>query len=171
LDVEAVKACGLTADGPLPGVLYGVNVTLRSIEELLLAPHGLGVMPSVDGKKLLITKRTQTKEAPSYLQKLRTGELSLRLDRGPTAAERNAKPLEIKARDLLTAVKLINREFDLSIALDAKAMRDKTLDPAKKVSGRVGPGDLRQALTKMLDPLGLTVEVRREVVLVTPKSR
>ena len=70
LDADAVKACGLTPDGPLPGVLIGVNVTLRSIEELLLAPHGLGVVPSADGKKLLITKRTGTKEAESYLQKL-----------------------------------------------------------------------------------------------------
>ena len=64
--------------------------------------------------------------------------------------------MEIKDQDLLTAVKLISNEFDLPVALDAKAMRAKTLDPAAKVSGTVGPGDLRQALTKMLDPLGLT---------------
>jgi len=172
LDADAVKACGLTPDGPLPGVLIGVNVTLRSIEELLLAPHGLGVVPSADGKKLLITKRTGTKEAESYLQKLHAKELADRLDRGPTATERSkAKPLEIKDQPLLDAVKLVAREFDLPVALAAKAMHAKTLDPNAKVSGSIGPGDLRKSLTKMLDPLGLTLEVRHEVVLVTPRNK
>src|SRR5439155_3694742 len=129
VDADAVKACGLTADGPLPGVLIGVNVTLRSIDELLLTPHGLGVVPSADGKKLLITRRPGTKEAESYLQKLRARVLSDRLDRGPTAAERKeAKPLEIQDQSLLDAVKLVGREFDLPVGLDAKAMHAKTLD-------------------------------------------
>jgi hypothetical protein len=171
LDVEAIKACGLTPEAPLPGVLCGVNVTLRSIDELLLAPHGLGVIPAADGKKLLITKRSPTKEAASYFQKSHARELDARLDRGPSAAgQSEARPLEIKDQDLLAAVKLIGREFDLPVALDAKAMCTKTLDPTAKVNGSIGPGNLRKALTKMLDPLGLTVEVRHEAVLVMPKK-
>src|SRR4029077_6911606 len=55
LDVEAIKSFGLIPEGRLPGVLSVGYVTLRSIEELLLAPHGLGVIPAPDGKKLLIT--------------------------------------------------------------------------------------------------------------------
>ncbi len=172
LDADAVKASGLTPDGPLPGVLIGVNVTLRSIDELLLAPHGLGVAPSADGKKLLITKRPAMKEPESYFQKLHAKELTERLDRGPTDEERkDAKTLEIKDQPLLDAVKLIVNEYDVPIALDAKAMRAGTLDPKAKVSGGVGPGDLRKSLTKMLAPVGLTVEVRDEVVLVTPKQK
>jgi AhpC/TSA family len=172
LDADAVKASGLTPDDPLPGVVIGVNVTLRSIDELLLAPHRLGVAPSADGKKLLITKRPATKEAESYLQKLHAKELNDRLDRGPTAGESGeAKPLEIKDQPLLDAIKRIAHEFDLTVALDAKAMHAKTLDPNAKVSGTIGPDDLRKSLTKMLDPLGLTVAVRQEVVLVTPKSK
>jgi hypothetical protein len=171
LDVEAIKACGLSPEAPLPGVLCGVNVTLRSIDELMLAPHGLGVIPAADGKKLLITKRPQAKEAASYFQKLHASELAARLDRGPSATDQSkAKPLEIKDQDLLAAVKLIGREFDIAVALDAKAMCAKTLDPTAKVSGSIGPGYLRKALMKMLDPLGLTVEVQHEVLLVTPKS-
>jgi hypothetical protein len=46
-----------------------------------------------------------------------------------------------------------------------------TLDVKAKVSGRIAPGDLRTSLTKMLDPLGLTVAVRDEVVFVTPRSK
>ncbi len=150
LDLDAVKASGLTPDGPLPGVLIGVNVTLRSVDELFLAPHGLGVAPSADGKKLLITKRPTTTESESYLQKLHARELNDRLDHG--SAEPSdpfpAKPLRIKDETLLDAIKQINREFDLQpIALDAKAMQAKMLDPAAKVSGIIDPNGLRKSLT------------------------
>jgi hypothetical protein len=172
VDADAVKACGLTPDGPLPGVVVGGPVTLRSLDELLLAPHGLGVAPSADGKKLLITKRPAAKEEESYFQKLHGKELNERLDHGPMGTEQNeAKPLDIQEQPLLDAMKRIGGEFDLPVALDAKAMQAKTLDPEAKVSGRIEPGALRQSLTKMLDPLGLTVEVCDEVVLVTPKGK
>jgi hypothetical protein len=166
LDVKAIKECGLPSV-----VIGGWGVTLRSIDELVLAPHGLGIEPSADGKKLLITKRSARKEAESYFQKLHARELSERLDGGPAAGASDAKPLEIKNLSLLDAVKRISQEFDLAIALDAGAMRDKTLDMEAKLSGVIGPVDLRKSLNKMLEPLGLTVVVRDEVVLVTPKSK
>jgi hypothetical protein len=46
-----------------------------------------------------------------------------------------------------------------------------TLDSKAKVRGSIGPGDLRKSLKKMLDPLGLTVEVAHDVVLMTPKKK
>jgi hypothetical protein len=172
LDVVAVKASGLTPDGPLPGMVFGGPITLRSIVELLLAPHGLGVAPSADGKKLLVTRLPSSVEAESHYQKLRSSELTNRLDRGLEAGPQpEAKPLEIKDQALLDAVKRIGHEFDLPVALDAKAMRGNTLDVKAKVSGRIDPGDLRTSLMKMFEPLGLTVEVRQEVVLVTSTSR
>jgi hypothetical protein len=172
LDLEAVKASGLTPAGPLPGAVMGVNVTLRSLEELLLAPHGLGVEPSADGKKLLITKRRTDKEVESYFQKLHREELNAQLDPKPADAKLDAaKPLEIKDLALLEAVKTIGHEYDLPVALDAKAMHTKRLDPSAKTSGTIQPNDLRASLTKMLAPLGLVVEVRQEVVLVTTKGK
>jgi hypothetical protein len=172
LDAEAVKATGLTPDGPLPGAVFGGPITLRTIVELLLAPHGLGVTPSSDGKKLLITRQRASAEAESYFQKQRARELTDRLDRGSAAgSQAEAKPLEIKDQPLLDAVKQVSEEFDLPVALDAQAMHRKQFDPQAKVSGRITPGDLRASLTKMLDPLGLTVEVRQEVVFVTPRSK
>ena len=172
VDEAALKACGLAPGEPLPGVLVGYPVTLRSIEDLFLAPHGLGIVPAADGKKLLITKRPALAEPPSYLQKLRAKELNERLDHGPTAAEqKQSKPLEIKDQTLLEAFKLVQREFELPIALDATAMQSGTLDPAAKVSGQIGPGELRQSLNKMIAPLALFVEVRSEAVVVTPRKK
>jgi hypothetical protein len=172
LDAEAIQASGLSPNSPLPSAVFGGPITLRTIVELLLAPHGLGVAPSPDGKKLLITRQPAPAEAESYLQKFRARELTDRLHRGPAAdSSDEAKPVEIKNEPLLDAIKRISQEFHLPVALDAKAMRANTLDPTAKVSGRITPGDLRTSLTKMLDPLGLTVEVRHEVVFVTPRSK
>jgi hypothetical protein len=170
LDAQAIKASGLTSEGPLPGVVFGEPITLRSIVELLLAPHGLGVVPSTDGKRLLITGQRASAEAESYFQKLRASEINDRLD-GRSEAGRQDKPLEIKTETLLNAVKRVSQEFDVPIALDAKAMRANMLDIRAKVTGRIVPGDLRNSLKKLLHPLGLTVEVRHEVVLVTPRGR
>ena len=169
LDAEAIKASGLTPEGPLAGVVFGEPITLRSIVELLLAPHGLGVVPSTDGKKLLITGQRASAEAESYLQKLRASEINDRLDGRSEAARQ--EPLEIKNETLLNAAKRVSQEFDLAVALDAKAMHGNMLDMRATVSGRIVPGDLRNSLKKLLHPLGLTVEVRHEVVFVTPRGR
>ena len=170
VDAEAVKACGLAPEAALPGVVFGTPITLRSIDELLLAPHGLGLEPSADGKTLVITKSARAKEPESYLQKLHATELSERLDKKPPA-KAPPKPLEIKDQPLIEAIKLVNREYNLPVALDAKAMQSGRLDPAAKVSGSVGAGQYRKALTKMLAPLGLTVEVRNEVVIIVPARK
>jgi hypothetical protein len=101
---------------------------------------------------------------------LHAKELTARLDGGLAPGE-EAMPLEVKQETLLAAVKAIAREFDLQVALDAKAVRAKTLDPNAKVSGTIAPDNFRISLTKMLEPLGLTIEVNHEVVFVTPKNK
>jgi hypothetical protein len=169
LDADAVKAAGLEADGPLPGVVIGSSITLRSIEELLLAPHGLGVVPSPDGKTLLITKRTQGKEPLSYSQKLHAEELKRRL--AGASRESKEKRLELTDRPLLEAIQLVAREYALPMALDAKAMHVGRLNPEAKVSGKIDPGKLGASLEKLFGPLGLTIEVRHETVMVVGKGK
>jgi hypothetical protein len=166
LDGEALKAIRLTPDGILPGVVIGSGVTLRSIDALLLEPLGLGVAPSHDGKKLLITRRPPAPAEESYPQKLHYKELTEQLDHG----NGQGKPLEIKNQTLLDAFKRIGNEYDFPFALDAKAIRAGTLDPQARVSGRMEPKDLRQSITRMIEPLGLRLEVRHEVVFLTPKG-
>jgi hypothetical protein len=174
LDPTAIAASGLTSHGPHPGVVMGRAITLRSIEDLLLAPHGLGIAPALDGKKLLITKRSSAAEAESFHQKQRAKELAERLDGGSIAEYGTVGKhvaIEINDAPLLEAIRLISSRFSLPVALDARAMHAKTLDPNARVTGRINPGDARNSLTKMLDPLGLKVEIRHEVVLVTNKTK
>jgi hypothetical protein len=172
IDADAVKACGLTPDGPLPGVLIGSPITLRSIDKLMLAPHGLGLVPSTEAQTLVITRRSGAKDSASYFQKLHATELADRLDRTPLASEsKEGKPLEIKNQPLLDAIKLVGREYNLPVGLDAKAMHTGMVDPESKVSGRIERGQLRKSLVKLLESVGLTVEVRDEVIMVIPTTR
>ncbi len=173
LDAAALTAAGLTPDGPLPGLVVGSGVTFASVEALLLAPHGLAVVPDADGKRLRITARPagHVEPPPTPSQLRHEKDLNTRLDKKPGLADvfAKAKPLQIENRSLAEALKLVGREFDLPVALAAKAMHAKKLDPAALVSGSVGPADLRTGLVKLVEPLGLTVVVRHEVVLVTVK--
>jgi thiol-disulfide isomerase/thioredoxin len=172
LDAAAAKASGLTLDGSLPGVVIGMPITLRSLEELLLHPHGLGVVPAKDDDKLLITRRTVAVEPSSYLQKLHFKALTESLDGvSPGAAKNEAKLVEFKEQPLLAAIKRIGNELDLPVALDAKAMLTRTLNPMATVSGTVSPSNFRNSLTTMVGPLGLKVEVTREVVLLAPRDK
>ena len=173
LDAAAVTAAGLTPDGPFPGLVNGSGVTFASLEALLLAPHGLAVVPDADGKRLRVTARPATfvELPPTPAQLQRDKELNTRLDKKPGFANvlGQAKPLRVENRSLAEAIKLVGQEFGLPVALDAKAMLTKKFDPAAKVNGSVGPADMRGGLTKLVGPLGLAVVVRHEVVLVTLK--
>jgi hypothetical protein len=77
--------------------------------------------------------------------------------------------LELKDRPLLEAIKLVGREYGLPVGLEAKAMHIGSVDPEAKVSGRIDPGALRKSLKKVLEPVGLTIEVRDEAVVVVLK--
>lgn len=167
LDSDAIKAAGLTPDSPLPGALIGAPVTLRSIEELLLAPHGLSIAPTADGKKLMITKRAEPAAAESTLQKQHNAEITERLD---AKGEATDKPIVITDQTLSGAIKLLSKELYVPFAIDAKAMQTGKIDPKAKVNGSIDPKELRKSLNAMLEPLGLTLEVRSEAVVIKPKS-
>ena len=55
------------------------------------------------------------------------------------------------------------------MALDAQAMRANRPDVRANVSGSVTPDNPRNSLTKLPEPLGLTVEACVEVVFATSK--
>jgi hypothetical protein len=169
LDRDAVHASGLKPDEPLPGFLIGMPVTLRSIEEILLTPHGLGISAAPDQKKLLITKLSRTREPESYFQVLHNKSLSAQLARGSDA---NVKPWTMKNQPLTDVVKRLVQDGDIPVSMDANALRDKRIDPNALVNGSVfGPEPLGHELRSILAPLNLTFEIAHEVILITPKTR
>jgi hypothetical protein len=187
LDREAAGACGLKPDEPLPGLLIGMPVTLRSVEEILLAPYGLGMSAAPDEKKLLITRVSRAGEPESYFQRLHNKSLSDQLgQRGDAVYLENihkaaglgdrppaiVKSWTIRNQPLIDVINRLVQEADIPVAMDAKALRYKRVDLNALVNGSLfGPEPLGRALKSILAPLDLTFEVAHEVVLITPKSR
>ena len=170
LDVAAIRAAGLDPAGAIPVAGAGMVNSLRSFIELALEPHGLGLVPSADGKKLVVTKCPPIGGPPSGLQAFANRDLVERVGRAANIHERLAEQiLALDGVPLAGAAKRLHREYGVVIAFDPKAIAAKTLDPAAKVTAKLGPGDLGAGLTAMLAPLGLRYEVRCEVVWVTAK--
>ena len=172
VDADALKAIGLSPDSPVPGMLIGSGITLRTIEQVLLHPHGLGFAPSADDKSLRITTVKPNRHEPaSHRQKEAVLELIEQLDRPAKPLDKPVPPLEVKDQTLESILPRIVAHFDLAMALDAAAMKAGTLDPTAKVTGLLTTAELRKSLQQMLDPLGLTLEVFHEVVLIRPKTK
>lgn len=158
LDGGALKAAGLTPDSPLGGLLVGSDLTLGDVEELLLAPRGLGVVPTADGNGLTITARPGPPPPPTPGHARREQDTLARLAANPPP---EGKAFDLPGVPLAAAVRLLANEFDLPMAVDAKA-----LDPAVKLSGKVGRADVRTGVAAVLAPHGLAAGVRRGVVVV-----
>ena len=160
LDAAAFTGVGLDAAGDIPGAVSGRPNSWRSCAEIYLAPHGLGVVPSADGKKLRITKCPPVANPPSALQLARNADLAARLGQPVT-------PLAINDVPLAGALQLLRDEYGVALALDPKAVLAKAIDPAAKVTAAFGNGTLGDGLAAMLAPLGLRHGVRCEIIWVT----
>jgi hypothetical protein len=147
-------------------MLVGVPVSLRTIEEVLLAPLGLGIVPSADDQHLLIAGRAPVAEPPSYVQENRARELRELLEREQPDGNGRSSPLEIQPMPLLEAVKLIERDYRLPMAVDVHADDKLSL----QVSGFVGPGRLGKSLRELVEPLDLEVAVKHEVIWIGRKA-
>ena len=167
IDAIALKAAGLDPAAGPPARVFGGVSSWRTCEELCLTSHGLGVVPSADGKRLVVTRRPPAAEPPSPVQRQASAELKARLDR-PAAP---AKPVVLTKLPLAEAAARVADECDVTIALDPAAIHAKKLDPGVNVSATFGPEPLRQSLATLLAPAGLTAAERAGVVWVTPAAK
>ena len=166
LDVAAFRAAGVDPDKPIPTVVVGGLHTWRSRVELFLEPHGLGVTPSADGGKLVITKCPPIGGLPSVSQRAFGRDLDARLDRNPLAAlVQKVRAVEFVDATLIEVARRLSREYRLTFAFNNE------VDTTTKVSGKLGPAYLRDGLSQLLDPLGLTFAVRSEAIVISPKPR
>lgn len=170
IDAEAVNKAGLKLDAPIPLIFLGTGISLRTQETLMFAPFGLGFVPSADGKSTRLTTKAPVNEPPSYLQKQGETEWTERLRRDANDEERKAglKPLEFKSTPLVSVIMQLNQEYDLPLAVDARAIHEKRIDPNAVLTGKVGPGKLGEGLNALLKPVGLVAQVRGEIVFITP---
>jgi hypothetical protein len=163
LDTEKLKEAGVAPDAKVPYKMQGL-VSLRSALNLIL--DGLNLGYEQDDKGLLITTK---KNVPSSADKLSAPQKA--------CAERIEKTLDRKVsfdfqkKTLAEIAQHFEQQTQENFVLEPAARRAGLLDPKTVVSGSAKDVPLREALEKLLSPVGVSFVVRDEVVVLTAKSR
>jgi len=161
LDLEALKTLGIAPDVRVPYKMAGL-VTLRSGLNLVLAGLDLGF--EREEKGLVISRR----EKPT-----RSDELSqpqqFCLKRIEKVLAGNTT-YDFQDKTLDEVAKHFEGQTRENFVLDPAARRKGALDPKASVTGSGNDVFLQEGLKKLLDPLGLKLTIRDEVVVITSKS-
>jgi hypothetical protein len=162
LDAAALKTAGITPETHVPYTMSGV-VTLRSALNLLLCAYDLAAMKDEKGLVIVHRKRGET-TSPELSEMQRF--CSKRIEEVLT------KPMsfDFKDKKLADVAMHFERATTENFVLDPAARKAGLLDPAASVTGSAKDEPLGKGLAKLLDPLGLRVIVRDEVVIITTKS-
>lgn len=162
-DRESLKSAGVATESPLPLDMVA-SITLRSALNLILEAHNLTY--TQDDKGLLIKSResvTQT-ERLSERQRAAVKRLEKVLDQR-VSFDFKDKPLEEVARFF------DNHTQDETVILSPRDRKAGRLDPKMLVTGSAKDVPLREALTKLLGPLGVGYTIRDEVIVLTAKAK
>ena len=166
IDDAALRAAGVDPAGPIPTPVVGGLYYWRDRVQLLLEPHGLGIAPSPDGKKLVITKCMPIAGPQSVAQQYTNDWVNATLDRNPLATlVQKVNSVAFADATLVEVARKLSREYGITIAFD------RSIGTSAKVTGKLGPAYLRDGLSKLLDPLGLTFAVRSGAIVVGPKPQ
>jgi hypothetical protein len=163
LDREKLKATGVAPDVKLPYKMQGF-VSLRSALNLLL--DGLDVGYQQDDQGLVITAG-----------KNGTGSSGKLSEPQRACAERIQKTLDRKVsfdfnkKSLAEIAQHFEQQTQENFVLEPSSRRAGLLDPNTPVTGSAKDVPLREALEKLLGPIGVRLVVRDEVVVLAAKSR
>jgi hypothetical protein len=161
LDLEALKASGIAADVRIPYKMAGL-VTLRSGLNLVLAGLDLGF--EREEKGLVISRKPKASRSEELSQPQRFCEKRIeKVLAGITTFDFQNKTLDEVANHF-------EGQTRENFVLDPAARRKGALDPKATVTGAGQDVSLQEGLKKLLDPLGLKLTIRDEVVVITSKS-
>jgi thiol-disulfide isomerase/thioredoxin len=160
LDEEALKAAGISPGAKVPFKMSG-QVSLRSWFNLLLPAHNLTF--TTDDKGYVITTRNPKSPTPEFSgpQKMCAERIAGRL--------KEKKDFDFKDATLDDVCQFFEQATTENFVLDPVARKAGKIDPMTKVTGAGKDAPLRDSLQKLLEPLGLTVAIRDEVVVITVK--
>src|SRR5262249_6684897 len=159
-DAGGLKAAGVAADTKVPLKLQGM-VSLRSALNLLLGAHGLTF--EKDDKGLVVTAGKAAPAAElSEPQRTCARRIEGVLD-GKTS-------FDFKGKSLAEVAEHFEAKTNENFVLDPAARRSGALDPNTRVTGSAKDVPLREGLSRLLEPVGLTFVVRDEVVVITPRA-
>jgi hypothetical protein len=161
LDSEALKAVAIAPDAKIPYKMAGL-VTLRSGLNLVLAGLDLGF--EQEEKGLVITRKDKASRSEELSQPQRFCQKRIEhVLVGNTTYDFQNKTLDEVAKHF-------EGQTRENFVLDPAARRKGALDPKVRVTGSGKDVSLQDELKKLLDPLGLKLTIRDEVVVITSKS-
>jgi hypothetical protein len=163
LDKDKLKEAGMAPDAKVPYKMAGF-LSLRSALNLIL--DGLDLAYEPDAKGLLITTRKSAKSSSDKLSEPQRA-----------CAQRIEKVLDqkvsfdFKKKSLAEIAQHFEQQTNENFVLSPASRRAGNLDPNTLVSGSAKDMPLREALNKLLGPMGIGFQVRDEVVVLTGKAR
>jgi thiol-disulfide isomerase/thioredoxin len=166
LDRNGLEAAGVAPGARLPLTIAG-TISLPSALDLILRPFGLVAVPGDEG---LIVKTPpkgyKPTAAPFRWQRVAAERIESKLSK-PTSFAFRDQPLSkvVRAIERLTSQK----EGGETVVLDPAGRLSGAIDPEARVTGSSANVPLRQALAALLDPLGLTIEVRDEMIVIVAR--
>ncbi|MGH7174543.1 MAG: TlpA disulfide reductase family protein [Gemmataceae bacterium] len=164
LDRDSLKTAGIAPDAPVP-LEMTTSITLRSALNLILEAHNLTSYTSDD--KGLVIKTRESTASPDRLserQRAAVKRLEKALDQKVSFDFKN-KPLEEVVRFF------DNHTQDETVILSPRDRKAGTIDVKMLVTGSAKDVPLREALTKLLGPLGMGYALRDEVIVLTAKPK
>lgn len=162
LDKDDLKAAGVTPNTIVPLTLSG-SLSLRSWLDLLLEADGLTY--EKDDKGLVIRRRTPGAPPPvlSAMQRTCAQRIDKLLD--------SKIPFDFKNKSLREMTQFFENKTGENFVLSPRDRKAGTLDPKMTVTGSAKDMPLREALQKLLEPIGVSFTIRDEVVVLTAKPK
>jgi hypothetical protein len=162
LDTEDLKAAGVRPDSLVPLTLAG-SLSLRSWLNLLLEADGLTY--EQDEKGIVIRQRKAGAPPPdlSSVQRACVRRIEKVLDQKIS--------FDFKDKPLSEVARYFENKTQENFVLSPRDRKAGLLDPKALVTGSAKSVPLREALTKLLGPLGVGYAVREEVVVLTAKPK
>ncbi len=162
LDLEDLRAAGVTSATSVPLTLAG-SLSLRSWLNLLLEADGLTY--EKDEKGIVIRRHKPGAPPPelSAMQRACAKRIEKALDQKIS--------FDFKDKPLSDVAKFFENKTQENFVLSPRDRKAGLLDPKMLVTGSAKDVPLREALAKLLGPLGVTYTVRDEVVVLTSKPK
>jgi hypothetical protein len=157
LDKSALESAHISGPTRVPLKLTGF-VSLRSWLDLVTGALDLTYLP--DDKGILLTAKNpeQKRQEESEFQRSCAKRIEGVLDKNIS--------FDFHEQTLADVAGYLESKTNENFVLDPAARRAGRLDPSTKVTGSAKDVPLRQALQKLLTPVGLKFAVRDEVVII-----
>jgi hypothetical protein len=162
LDAEDLKAAGVRPDSLVPLTLAG-SLSLRSWLNLFLEADGLTY--EQDDQGIVIRRRKPGAPPPdlSSVQRACAQRIEKVLDQKIS--------FDFKEKPLSEVARFFENKTEENFVLSPRDRKAGTLDPKMLVTGSANDVPLREALTKLLGPLGVGYTIRDEVIVLTARPK